>query len=139
MVSISTQGKPLEELRDATVYDRAAQKIDEYLNLHIDPILSFHEKAKAGLPRGAKIIRILANARPEDSDALGYNVLMQYPPLATQPTVNVEASLGTQLIEASLRFAYQHTLKAVYAYSRPAGFRSWLKNTKREQTAKLVV
>jgi len=126
LVSISTQGKPIEKLKDAIISDEAAKKIQQYLNLHIDPVLSFHEKAKGGLSKGAEIIRILANARPEDVDALGYNVLMQYPSLTTQPTTNTEASLGTQLVEASLLFAYQHKLKTVYAYSRPAGFRSWL-------------
>lgn len=126
LVSISTKGKPIEERSDETPHHEADKKIREYLDLHIDPVLSFHEKAKAGLPKGAKIIHILANARPEDTDALGYNVLMQYPTLTTQPTMSAAASLGTQLIEASLLFAYQHKLKTVYAYSRPAGFRSWL-------------
>ena len=131
LVSISTKGKPIKEPQDTIVCDGSTKEIQKYLDLHIDPVLSFHEKTKAGLPKGARIIRILANARPEDVDALGYNVLMQYPPLTTQPTISSAASLGTQLVETSLLCAYQRKLKTVYAYSRPAGFLSWLKNTKR--------
>jgi hypothetical protein len=130
LVSISTQGKSVTETTKEAAPLNTDKKIEDYLNLHIDSVLTFHEKAKGGLSSGAKVMRVLPQARPEDVEAGGYNVLMKYPPLTKEPTVNETASLGTQLIEASLLYAHQHNIQAVFAYSRPAGFRVWVAQQK---------
>ena len=36
----------------------------------------------------------------------------------------LEASLGTQLIEAACMYAVRHNIHTAYAYSRPSGFYS---------------
>ena len=58
--------------------------------------------------------------RPQDQDALGFNVLMKYPTLSQKPAINPDASTGTQLIEAALLYAYYQKIKDVYVLTRPA-------------------
>jgi GNAT superfamily N-acetyltransferase len=54
-------------------------KIDGYLDLRdengrwVDPVLDFHLRA------GARVTSCHADYRPEDGDALGYGVLIEYP------------------------------------------------------------
>ncbi len=96
-------------------------KITAYCQSTQDPVLSFHYAPKGGLSKGARFVKLLPQARPTDHQALGYCVLIQYPVLDQSPTINTTASIGTQLIEAALLFAYQNELKNVFAYSRPVG------------------
>lgn len=95
-------------------------RLKGYLSSDLDYVVRFHRKRKGGLKQGAKIVKILPQARREDKDALGYNLLMQYPTLGKEPIVTPNASVGTQLIEAALVYAWQKKLKTVYAYTRPA-------------------
>lgn len=97
------------------------QHLNDYLHSHQDPVLSFHYSAKGGLDEGARFVKALPHARPDDMDSLGYCVLVEYPVLNQTPSINQQASLGSQLVEAALLFAYQQGIKHVFAYSRPVG------------------
>ncbi len=96
------------------------KQVEEYIRSGHDPIMRFHQTPKAGLVAGAEIIQIVPRGRPDDSEAFGYNVILKYPELLSEPTVNETASRGVQLIEAALLFAHKHK-KKVYVYSRPSG------------------
>ena len=98
-------------------------KITAYCQSTQDPVLSFHYAPKGGLSKGARFLKLLPNARPADYQALGFCVLVQYPTLDQLPTITPTASIGTQLVEATLLFAYQNGIKNVFAYSRPVGLR----------------
>ncbi|MCH7641164.1 hypothetical protein IID22_03135 [Patescibacteria group bacterium] len=97
-----------------------ANNLKKYLIANEDIVIRFHRKPKARLKTGAKIVKIIPKGRPKDKGALGYNLLMKYPTLKRLPKINRKASVGTQLIEAALIYAYQNSLKHVYVYSRPA-------------------
>jgi len=106
-----------EKLQKSQLLDYFMGKIQDKQ----DPVLSFHYKPKAGLKTGAKFVQEIENARPADTNSLGYCVLVKYPELNTSPTINPKTSPGTQLVEAALLYAHTQDLKKVYAYSRPAG------------------
>lgn len=93
----------------------------QYCQSDQDPVLKFHYTAKAGLKTGARFVKTIPKARPADTDALGYCVLVEYPQLDQLPTINPAASVGTQLVEAALLYAAQHKITQVFAYSRPVG------------------
>ena len=117
-----------------------AAEINKYLNLGIDPIIEFHRKAKAGWKRGAKIVKAVENARPGDTPALGYGVLMEYPEFnkMPQPKVLAGASLGTQLVEAGLIYAKKEGFDRVRVLSRPVGLLKWvIRNTRKTRKARL--
>ncbi len=103
--------------------------VEIYLSKNLDPIIEFHRKPKAGWKRGAKIMKIVKNARPGDTPAMGYGVLMEYPEFAKNPApkVSAEASLGVQLVEAGLVYAYKMGYKRVRVLSRPVGLLKWIK------------
>lgn len=131
LVSVSTQGKQhrVEESLNDPQYKALLQKapkyIQQYLSEEKDPVLRFHMKPKCGLERRARILHVLERARPEDIEAMGYNVILQYPELAAC-TVTEGETLGTQLVESTLVYALHNKMTTVYAYSRPSGFKKWL-------------
>jgi len=94
--------------------------LSKYLKSDKDLIISFHKKPKGGLTTGAKIVKVIPNGRPQDKDALGFNLLMKYPTLKKLPKISKQASAGTQLIEATLQYAHFNRLKYIYVYTRPA-------------------
>lgn len=97
-----------------------SQNLKDYLASDQDSVVRFHRRAKGGLATGAKLTKVIPQGRPADQDALGYNVIFEYPQLNKKPAINPSASLGTQLIEAALYYSYQQGIKKIIAYSRPA-------------------
>lgn len=106
--------------------------VKEYVNSGKDHVLEFHRKPKGGIP-GAAIWKILENGRPEDKEAMGYNVLMKYPTIdkSTNIVPSNAPSPAILLIEHALLYAKEHGIKDVIAFSRPSGFRKFLKNQSR--------
>jgi len=98
--------------------DVQADKVKEYLKS--DAVYKFHTKAKGGF-EGARLVSLIPNARLEDKRALGYNMLMKYPEIKEEVTINDGDSVATQLIEAVMVFAQQLGIKEVYVFSRPIG------------------
>lgn len=97
-----------------------ADKVKEYLRY--DAVYKFHEKAKGGFGRGAKLVSLIPNSRPEDKRALGYNMLMKYPEIKDgKINIDSSSSVATQLAEVVMFFAQQLGIKEVYAFSRPIG------------------
>jgi acyl-CoA synthetase (AMP-forming)/AMP-acid ligase II len=103
-------------------------RLKAYLNSGQDNVVRFHKKAKGGVNRGARLIKILKNSRPEDLSSLGYNILLAYPRLTKKPRNTVSASVAVQLIEAVMVYAYSQKIKSVLAYSRPAQLGQVFKN-----------
>ena len=103
--------------------------VEAYLEKKTDPIIEFHRRPKAGWKLGAKIVKVVANARPGDTPALGYGVLMEYPEFdkMPQPKVLAGASLGTQLVEAGLIYAKKEGFDRVRVLSRPVGLWRWIR------------
>src|SRR3989344_4395319 len=89
-----------------------------------DPVFRFHQKPKAGLLEGARLIDLIPNGRPEDKSSLGYNMLLQYPEPRGDLRIHDDAPVSQRLIEAVLILAHDAGLKNVYAYSRPGGLAS---------------
>ena len=98
-----------------------AETVRKYLESGLDPVFNFHKKAKGGFEKGAGLVAIIPNGRPEDRRALGYNLLLKYPELAKRPEIS-GASAAVQLMEAVMTFAWQLGISDVYAFSRPIGF-----------------
>lgn len=101
--------------------------IEEYVRSGKDHVLEFHRQSKGGIP-GATVWRILPNGRPEDKEAMGYNVLMKYPEItdATKTVRSNAPSPAILLIEHALLYAKKHGIKTVLAFSRPAGYCTYL-------------
>lgn len=111
-------------------------QVGDYLKENIDPVIRFHQRPKAGLKTGAKILKIIPNFRPGDFPSLGFGVLMEYQfsPME-HPVVTTSATLGQQLVEAALMFAGKHGIYSVQAVSRPVKLLEWgLKNVKLQQS-----
>lgn len=121
-VAISTIPNPNRKLSDEpfSKVKFSKEKFKKYLESDQDYVIRFHHKPKGGFSTGAKLIKILANCRPEDKDALGFNLLMEYPALQRKPKINADSSCGAQLIEAAMLYGFNHNLKKVYVLTRPA-------------------
>jgi long-chain acyl-CoA synthetase len=132
MVTISTEGKSFvpSMKADDPAYQKllieASKHIDDYLSKGTDPVLNFHAKPKAGMNEGASILYPLESSRPKDVETLGYCVMMQYPTLPENVSVEENSSLGTQILEAGFMYAMKNGIKKAYAYSRPSGFLKFL-------------
>ncbi len=98
----------------------SVKEVEEYLKAGADSTYNFHSKPKGGFDKGASLISLLPNARPQDKRALGYNMLLKYPKINRQVHVNENASVATQLIETVMLVARQLDVENVYAFSRPA-------------------
>ena len=107
----------------------ARKYIKEYVESGKDHVLAFHRRPKGGL-EGARVWKILENGRPEDEDAMGYNVLMKYPNLEGVKKIKFSENgkPSVLLIEKALDFALKNGIKNVIAFSRPAGFREYLRD-----------
>jgi len=97
------------------------EEVKEYLLMGKDDIYNFHAKPKGGFTKGASLIKLLPNARPQDKSALGYNMLLKYPEITKDIRLTEDASVATQLIESVMLVARKLGIKKVYAFSRPAG------------------
>ncbi len=105
----------------------ARKYIKEYVESGRDHVIAFHMKPKGGLS-GAKVWKIVENGRPDDREAMGYNVLMKYPDLDGVKSIifTKDASPAVFLIETALDYALKNGIKHVIAFSRPAGFKEYL-------------
>lgn len=127
LVSVATNGEPFHVTapENKDVLEKIAKDIIPIYLPH-DPVISFHMKPKAGLARGASVLHIIPKGREADIASLGYSVIMQYDALRQEPVVNPRSPLGIQLLEASFLYGYRHSIKKIFAYSRPAGLLSYL-------------
>ena len=77
------------------------------------------------MKRGAEIIKVLPQGRPEDVDAMGYNLLIEYPQIASRAKIvkSKSAAPSVLLIEQAMMVAKEKGCKRVVAFSRPAQFR----------------
>lgn len=129
--ALSVRGKSFvlkfsDKLPKATIKD-----VENYLKKSIDPVVNFHKSPKAGLKSGARVLKIISQARPGDLPALGFGVLMEYPSLGKiNPVINVKASLGQQLVETVLIFAKKQNIDSVQALTRPVKLLEWMVNLK---------
>lgn len=130
-VAISVIGKNREndyqDPRGLDVGELAEKEIDEYINSGRDYVLSFHSKSKAGI-EGANVYKIIKNGRTDDADSVGYNVIVKYPKINpdTKLISDPNASASMKLIEFALFYAKETGIRNIYAFSRPAGFKSFL-------------
>ncbi|OHA64544.1 MAG: hypothetical protein A2672_01030 [Candidatus Wildermuthbacteria bacterium RIFCSPHIGHO2_01_FULL_49_22b] len=118
--SNTAQEQPLR--KDITPPSPSREDMEAYLRSGNDMVYNFHQKPKAALP-GAELIALLPQARPEDTLALGYAMLLRYPQIPETKEIEPDAasSCAVQLVEAAMRFAQQLGVSRVYAFSRPAG------------------
>src|SRR3989344_5543383 len=119
-VAISTPPAKTHEANSIVREKLTPEGFENYINSLKDYVIRFHSKPKGGFEKGAEVIKILPDFRPQDQDALGFNVLMKYPTLSQKPAINPDASTGTQLIEAALLYAYYQKIKDVYVLTSPA-------------------
>lgn len=106
----------------------ARNHIETYVNQGNDPVLDFHRKPKGGFLTGATRGRILENGCPEDLESMGYNVFMEYPPIEKEAEIPLtENEPAFQLIEMGFKLAQQLDISQVTAFSRPVGFRKYLR------------
>ena len=103
----------------------ADRVIDDYLKTSLDNVIRFHRKPKGGMGKGGEVEKVLPQGRPEDIDAMGYNVLVEYPGIGpdTKIVKTKNASPSILLIEQAMQLAKEKGCKKVIAFSRPAQFR----------------
>lgn len=107
-----------------------AEGVKEYLSMGEDSVYNFHVKPKGGFTKGASLISLLPNARPQDKRSLGYNMLLKYPKITKDIHLTEDASVATQLIESVMLVARELGIKNVYAFSRPSGLASYFSGVK---------
>ncbi len=127
LVSVATNGEPFHVTTPENE-DELKKIAKDIIPIYLpnDPVISFHMKPKAGFAKGASVLHIIPKGREADIASLGYSVIMQYDALHQEPVVNPRSPLGIQLLEASFLYGYQHNIKKIFAYSRPAGLLSHL-------------
>lgn len=91
--------------------------VREYLLQGHDPVMNFHKKL------GAELVKVIPNGRPDDKSALGYTMLLQYPPEVVD--VPSDAPVSNQLI-AVVRMLAAGIGGGVYAVSRPGGLAAYM-------------
>lgn len=105
----------------------SALEIEKYLKAGKDSVFNFHQKAKGGLTKGAELLAVLQNSRPDDKRALGFNMIMKYPSVTQNVVINGKASIATQLIEVVMYLSKALGIKNIYAFSRPADASKYFK------------
>jgi hypothetical protein len=91
--------------------------VREYLLAGNDPVMNFHKKL------GAELVEVIPNGRPADKSALGYTMLLRYPPGAAG--IAPDAPVSNQLIEA-VRMLAAGVRAEVYAVSRPGALAAYV-------------
>lgn len=130
-VAISVVGKErgndYQNLQLSNIGELAEKEIGEYISSGHDYVLNFHSKSKAGV-EGAKLYKIIKNGREDDTDSVGYNVIVKYPEInpETKLISDPNASASMKLIEFAIFYANESGIKNIYAFSRPAGFKNFL-------------
>ncbi|HEX9722365.1 MAG TPA: class I adenylate-forming enzyme family protein [Candidatus Paceibacterota bacterium] len=98
--------------------------VEDYVKTGLDNVLRFHAKPKGGMQKGAKLIKILPQGRPEDAEAMGYNVLVEYPKIEDKKIVRSKSAPPSfLLVEHAMQLAKEKNCTRVIAFSRPAQFR----------------
>jgi long-chain acyl-CoA synthetase len=129
--ALSVKGKSFNQKFSGKLPKATIQDVNDYLNKSIDPVVNFHKLPKAGLKSGARVLKIIPQARPRDLPALGFGVLMEYPPLErVKPAISDNASLGQQLVETALIFAKKQNISSVQVLTRPVKLLEWMENLK---------
>ena len=132
-VSITVKGNEKEKdqklIKGKNDIKKLAEKeVEKYVASGTDHVLSFHQRPKNGVP-GAKVYRIIPNSRPEDKESMGYNVIMKYPEVNSATKVTKSQLPGSTpaelLIQNVLYYAKERKIKYVFAFSRPAEFRTY--------------
>lgn len=98
-----------------------SDEVKKYLQANLDGVYNFHLKPKGGFKKGADLISLIPNGRPEDKSSLGFNMLLKYPKIDQDVVINPNSSVASQLIEVVMFLARQIDVENVYAFSRPAG------------------
>lgn len=124
---VTSNNTTIQHYNNTKLKALAKKYIKKYVASNNDHVLNFHIKPKGGIP-GATVWKILENGRPQDEEAMGYNVLMKYPTIDENTKIvrSNAPSAAILLIEHALLFAKKHGVKTVLAFSRPAGFRHYL-------------
>lgn len=102
------------------------QQVEAYLFEGKDGVYNFHITPKGGFAKGASLVRLLPNARPEDKSAVGYNMLMKYPEIRQSVRISPTAPVSQQLIEVVMKLAEYLEIPYVSAFSRPGGLARYL-------------
>lgn len=102
------------------------EEVRGYLSMGKDSVYNFHTKPKGGFDKGASLISLLPNARPQDKRSLGYNMLLKYPRITKEVHLTEDASVATQLTECVMLIASQLEIKNIYAFSRPSGLAKYM-------------
>ena len=90
--------------------------VQQYLLTGHDPVMNFHRTL------GAELVEVIPHGRPEDKSALGYTMLVRYPPVGTE---ELSGPVSHQLIQA-IRIWARDVRAEVTALSRPGGLASYL-------------
>jgi len=124
--ALSVQGKIFVQKFSDKLPKLTIRNVEDYLKNNIDPVVKFHLRPKGGLKSGARILDIIPQARPGDSPALSFGILMEYPPIKIEiPTITIEASLGQQLVESALILAKKQNMNFVKVLTRPVKLLDW--------------
>ncbi len=132
--AVSDSKKEIDTENISLSEDFINKNIEKYINSGLDPVINFHKKDK-GIVKGAKVIKIFPDGRPEDEESLGFNVLMQYPEITEELrsrllSTGIECenmSVGKALIIGAVKEAVKNgAIKYIMPYSRPVKYRYYL-------------
>lgn len=114
--------------KESMLRDLAKQHINKYVDRERDHVLDFHRIPKGGMKKGATVVRIIENGCPDDIEAMGYNVLMEYPEIQRRTKIVFTDSTlpSILLIEYGFMYAQVHGINKVMPLTRPVGFRKYL-------------
>jgi hypothetical protein len=121
-----------DDLRDEFVRVRAGALARATAEAWVpqDPVMRFHTKPKGGVLGGAVVEFLVPDGRWDDTDAMGYNVIMSYPEIAPGATfpdaIAEDPSPGETLILGAAALGTRLGVRRVIPYSRPGAFRASL-------------
>lgn len=115
-VNAKTEMKQVDALNVGTVSE---ETIRSYIETKKDFVVRFHMAPKGGMEKGAKLFRILPNGNIQDIESLGCVVILEYELLNEMPIVTTSGNkIGTGLVEAGLRYAWQNGKTSAFPLSR---------------------
>lgn len=115
-VSICSAAFKPKPILEAPVVPTLAEVRNYLLEGH-DPVMNFHQKL------GAALVEVIPNGRPDDKSALGYTMLLAYPPY--EGGLDETAPVSFQLVQAA-RILGRDLGIEVRALSRPGGLAAHL-------------
>lgn len=125
-ITVADQSLASNEKKPGFISQGLADRVvSDYLQTNLDNVIRFHRKPKGGMERGGEVKKILPQGRPEDTDAMGYNVLMEYPEIDKRKRIlkTKDFTPSVLLIEQAMQLAKEKGCTRVMAFSRPAQFR----------------